>query len=164
MNKMIPNFEHTQTQDFEKLKKAIAYITVYVAGADGHIDEKETAWASKLTNIRSYAGPEILAGFYEEVGKDFDEVLAKLMASLPSDTEARNAAISEELASLNVILAGLANPIGAALYESYTSFAKHVAKSDGGFLGFGSISKEEADVIGLTMLDPIELIEEEEEE
>ena len=69
------------------------------------------------------------------------------------------ASLSSKLASLNPILAKLENDIAVDLYESYLSFAVHVAKSSGGFLGMMSISAEEKELIGLTMLNKIERIQ-----
>ena len=157
---MITNFENISSENFEKLRSAIAKITVYIAGADNNIDVEETAWAGKLTDIRSYAGPDILNEFYTKVGEDFSDVLTNMIKDLPSDNALRAKQLSNDIAELNPILASLSNEVGAAMYKSYTSFAKHVAKASGGFLGFGSISREEKKLIGLDMLNEIVLIEE----
>ena len=73
----------------------------------------------------------------------------------PKDTSARNMKISDDLSLLNEIFPKLEIHFGAALYDSFVSFAKHVAKASGGFMGFWSISKEEKEFIELPMLTPI---------
>lgn len=161
---MIYHFEAVNHEEYGKLKDAIALITVLVAGADENIDHEETEWAEKLTKIRSYANDDTLHEFYKDVGVTFHGDLEQHILSLPADGDKRREHIEGLLAQLNPVLAKLPNKIGAALYESYTSFAKHVAKSSGGFLGFGSISANEHKVIGLDVIDPIIFIEEEEEE
>jgi len=156
---MIQGFENISENQFDVLKNAISWITVLIAGADGKIDKEETDWAVKLTKIRSYANPNSLTPFYEEVGKDFTKKLKDLLAAVPQDTQKRNELLQRKLAEINEILPKLDNKIAYALYQSYTSFAEHVAKESGGFMGFFSISKEETNWIGLPMIDPIELEE-----
>lgn len=159
---MIEGFENISENQFKVLKNAISWITVLIAGADGNIEKEETEWAEKLTKIRSYANPNNLTNFYEEVGKDFKATLEDLIENAPKGKEERNQILERKLSEINTILPLLPNSIAYALHGSYTSFAKHVAKQSGGFLGFFSISKEENQWIGLPMIDPIELAEEEE--
>lgn len=161
---MIYHFEAVSKAEYEKLQEAISWITLLVAGADNEIDHEETEWAHKLTKIRSYANEDTLHEFYHDVGENFDAVLVDLITSVKGDADTRRKELEEKLSSLNPIMAKLPNHVGAALYQSYKSFAKHVAQSHGGFLGFGSISSNEQKVIGLNTLDAIELIEDNEEE
>ncbi len=151
---MTEQFKVLSDSEFDQLKDAISLITVYIAGADGEIDNDETAWAEKVTNIRSYSLPEGLADFYEEVGVDFHTRLEGHMSSL-SELELRNSTVAAKLTDLNPILAKLPTKLGAGLYSSYVSFAKHVAKASGGFLGFFSIGPKEAALLDLEMLTPI---------
>lgn len=151
---MFANIEDTE---FTKLVEATDLITILIAGADGHIDDQEVEWATKLADIRSYSYAEELKEYYSAVGHNFDNRLKALIQSLPQNTEARNEELSCRLKEINPILLKLDNSIGAQLYESYTSFAEHVAKSSGGFLRFASVSSEEKALIGLPMIDPIYL-------
>jgi len=160
---MVQGFESLTDQQFATLKDAIAQITVLIAGADGHIDPKETEWATKLTQIRSYNNPLHLNAFYEAVGEDFSEKLDTLIASAPTDVDARTKMISDKLGNVNAVLSALENNLAAELYTSFVSFAKHVAKASGGFLGMMSVSKEEANLMDLKMINPIEVEEDEEE-
>ena len=160
---MIQGFETLSENQFETTKHAIAWITALIAGADGKIDNKETAWAEKLTKIRSYDQPNVLTPFYEEVGKDFTEQLDATIAHLPESQEERNQFLSNKLAQLNDIFTRLDNEVAYTLYQSYRSFAQHVAKASGGFLGMMSIDKDEAALIGLPMIEEIHYIHDEEE-
>lgn len=45
-------------------------------------------------------------------------------------------------------MAQLDLPVGAHLYKSYITFAHHVAKATGGFLGFFSISPQRKGTVG----------------
>lgn len=140
--------------EFDKLKDAIALITVYISGADGHISEDELKWAEKIALIRGYSTPDGLKEFYEEVALDFHDRVEKYVKSL-TDLEERNRTIEQKLAELNPILDKLNPKLASKLYSSYLSFAKHVAKASGGFLGFFSISKEESSLLDLKMINPI---------
>ena len=62
-------------------------------------------------------------------------------------------AISGELAQLNSITPKLEASYADLLKDSWRSLAKKVAEADGGFVGFGSISKEESALIDLPMIE-----------
>jgi hypothetical protein len=161
---MIDKFAHLSDQEFEKLKSAISEITVLIAGADGNIDEEETSWAKKITEIRTYKMHANLLPYYQEVGKTFANDLEKLIAELPEDTMERQNKLVSSLSGLNAILSKLEQKTGAKLYESFKSFATHVAKASGGFLGFLTIDAAEKELIELPMINPIIVTQEDEEE
>ncbi len=147
--------KNLNTEEQQLLTDAIAYITVLVAGADGNIDPKEIAAAETVTEVRSFSYLEELRPYYDLVGQTYTEKLNELIEKLPTEVNERQQAISDELSKLNAILAKLDIHIGHVLYESFVSFAKHVAKASGGFLGSFSIGNEEKKVIELPMIDPI---------
>jgi hypothetical protein len=148
-------FSQLSTQEYQDLKDAFAVITVYIAGADGVIDEEEISWASKVTEIRSYKMTDDLLDFYKEVHEEFDNKLSHYIANYNGTATVRNEAIEAKLSSLNPILAKLEPKVGAHLYKGFVSFAEHVAKSTGGLLGFFSIGPEEKALLGLKMITPI---------
>lgn len=152
---MTEEYKVLSQEEYQILKNAIPWITILVAGADNNIDPQETEWAEKLANIRAFSLDEELMSYYSDVGKDFHEALHKMIAELPDDKNERAEILNNELSKLNPILAKLDPSVGALLYESFTSFAKHVARASGGFLRFFSISAEEKKVIQLNMIDPI---------
>ena len=63
---MIQGFEMLSEEQFDVTKKAITWITILIAGADGEIEKEETEWAKKIAHIRSYHNPNELTPFYEE--------------------------------------------------------------------------------------------------
>jgi len=148
-------FEALSSDENRLLIETPALVTILVAGADGVIDEQELNWAEKLTHIRSYAQPEELNHYYEAVEAQFDDTLGSYMESLPKDQSKRETEISSKLSKLNHALSCLDNPTAYQLYLSFVSFAKHIAKASGGFLRFGSISRDEKKWIGLPMITPI---------
>ena len=151
-------------EEGELLRKAIAQITILIAGADGEIEKQELSWAKKISQIREYNHPVALNDYYKSVGTDYDELVASMISDLPNETEARTAALTESLSALNPILAKLDNGDAHFYYKSFRSFAEYVAKATGGILGFFSVSSEEKSLMTLPMITPIELEEAAEEE
>lgn len=155
-------FRSLSESEYAQVKEAIPLITILIAGADGNIDEEETSWATRLTSIRSYANPELLNEFYEDVSVDFSENLQSWISKLPTDTAERTRIISDRLEKLNPVLAKLSPKVGAIAYDSLVSFAKHIANASGGILRFFSVSREEKKLLDLPMLNQIVFSEEEE--
>ena len=160
---MIAQFEALTQEEQKLMFDAIPLITLLIAYADGEMDDQERTWSEKITDIRGYSSHESLLEYYEKVGENYQEKLDQLLATLPGNNEERLNEISKKLAGLNAILPKLDPVFAWRYYHELLSFAKHVAKASGGFLGWASISKEEKELIGLTMIDPIEIEEEPEE-
>ena len=156
-------FSALNDDQYNLLLEALPLVTVLIAGADGQIDEQELNWAEKLTSIRTYATPHELNEFYIAAEQILEPRINALVGMLPDDVAERQEQISQRLSGLNAILASLENAVAYQLYESFTSFAKHIAKASGGFLRFGSISSKEKAWIDLPMLTPVILEVEEEE-
>lgn len=148
-------FEVLSEEEMQNLRHSVAWVTILIAGADGHIDSKELEWAKKIEHIREYSSPEELEDFYAEVGKDFNEFLINKVEETNQDKEGRMALATSKIEALNPILAKLHPKYGAAIYKSLVSFARHVAKASGGFLRMWSIGYEENKYIKLPMLQEI---------
>ena len=158
---MLDSFVGISEDEKQSLINAIPEITVLIAGADGVIDTEEVAWAKKLTGIRSYTNPESLQEYYGFVGDEFEDKLNALINELPKDVNERNSILKGRLEKLNPILAKMDNENAYGLYNSFISFAEHVAKSSGGFLRMWAISGEEKEWVNLPMINKIEKEEEE---
>ena len=161
---MIPQFAGLNDTEQKLLKNAIPLITALIAGADGNIDSEEKEWAAKIMKIRGYQHPPALEGYYNLVGEEFSIHLDELISTLPTGTEDRNKVISDRLAQLNDIFPKMDPLFAAHFYQSFVTFAEHVAKASGGFLGFGAISREEGKFVELPMLNKVEMPEDAEEE
>ncbi len=161
---MTDQFNKLSAEELEKLLDAVPMIAVLIAGADGDIEDAELDWSKKVAHIRSYKMKADLQSFYEEVDKNYETKLNHFLSVLPAGTKERTRVISEKLSEINPILAKLDTEVGAKLYKSFLSFAEHIAKASGGIMGFFSINKAEAALIGLPMINPIIFESEEEEE
>jgi len=151
---MINDLMKLSQDEREQLYDAIPMITVLIAGADGEISEKEREWAKKITNIRGFNNPEKIQGYYEEVEARFESRVDELIEKLPLNVERRNAELTEQLRALNPIMGKLGYSYHKQLHKSFLSFASHVARADGGFLGAFAIDRDEAELIDLSMLEP----------
>ena len=158
---MIEQFKKLEQSEINHLLDAIPLITILVAGADGHIEIKETDWAKKIASIRSYASDLLLRDYYKSVDEVFDTRMSEYIQVLSNDVHERTKEIADRLTKLNDILPKIDQTYAAYLYKSFVSFAEHIAKAAGGFLSFFSISAEEKKLIKLGMLNPIEMPEEE---
>ncbi len=157
---MTEHFNVLNAEEYGQLKDMVSYITIYIAAADGEIGEEETKWAEKVTKIRSYNLPEDLRSFYKDVGVGFHDKLEGLRASLPKEHAERMNVLESNLGAINPVLGKLDPMLGAEMYKSFKSFALHVAKASGGFLGFFSVGPKEAELIELSMIDEIVYVKE----
>jgi len=153
---MEQSFEQLSADEQQILLDAIPLITILVAGADDNIDTQERAWAEKLTDIRSYSNAEVLRPYYEKVETQFEERIDHFLNEVSDDTEQRTKEISELLSQTNDILPKLNPSYGSTLYQSWLSFAKHIAKASGGIMGWISIGPKEVKVVDLPMIEAVE--------
>ncbi len=151
----IAAFASLNEQEIEQMVDSISQVTVLIAGADGEIDSQETAWAEKIAKIRTYSTPEPYQEFYKLVGQDYSDRVAKLIGSLPKETQARQSALSDQLSGLNEVLAKLEVKWAAGFYKDLVLFANHVAKASGGIMGFLSVSADEKKWMDLPMVNEI---------
>ena len=151
MSSILASLRTLSEEDQELLYQAPAIVTVLVAGADQHIDQREQALAQKLVNYRTFTADSILHDYYEEANSRFEGSLQELMAAWSPETGQR--AMSQLLEEVGEVLLQLPEDHSEALKESLRSFAKKVAEADGGFLHMGGISAAERSVLDLKELD-----------
>lgn len=147
----IQEFSGLTDAEARKMYNAPALIALLVAAADNKIDEQEISWAEKVVGYRHEVGNEILFNYYEVVDTYIHQDLEVLMAENKT-TQVLMAELEISLEAMNAILAKLDKKFALALVKSWRSFAKQIAKASGGFLGFGSISEQEAQVMDLHMI------------
>ena len=150
-------FKHISKEEYQRLVDAIPAIALLIANADGKIDAKEIEWAKELAHIRTFNRPHKLNEFYEDVEASLEQHrIENMLNTLPADKEEMEQILIYRLKKLNPVLAKLENAIGFRLYHSFVTFAKSIARSSGGFLGFLSVQQPELDLMTLPMLDEIE--------
>lgn len=157
LNELLSVLNETETQ---QLMDALPKIGLLIAGADGEIDEKEIEWGAKLAYIRAYkahgkhGAMDEVNEYFEKIDETYRSSFENLMKTAPAETAERTAFLSTELASLNDILDKLDPDFAHTMYQNFLSFAKHIARAEGGVLGFASINAAESKLIHLDMIHP----------
>jgi hypothetical protein len=147
-----PLNEQLDENTLNQLASALPRIAILIGGADGHFDLHEKAWAEKLVNIRSYSAPKGLEELYELANDSFSAHMDELLQSYSMNTADRNDQLVLDLQSVNSILASLDPETAWLVYDSLRSFAWHIARASGGFLGMGAINKDEEYWLSLPMI------------
>lgn len=137
----------------ELLYKGPLLVCILMAGADGNIDERETAKAIRLAKEQQWV-KSVLADFFQEVARDFEDKLQILIQSYPSHKTKREQMISEELEKINHLWIKLEPAFSDAYLEMLRYLARNIAESSGKF--WARIDSQEAELVDLPMLkDPV---------
>ncbi|TVR77230.1 MAG: hypothetical protein EA409_12065 [Saprospirales bacterium] len=137
----------------EKLLEAIPLIAVYVAFADGSLDRKEVDSAKRIANLRRFSPVKEaeIRKYYNEALESFDDRFYRLVAALPEDNDERTQILESRLEEVNTIIQSVNPFLRHKLIQSFLSFAQHVAKAEGTFLGMGGIGPAQASAMKLKM-------------
>ena len=152
---MLKEFQNLTPAEQQLLYDAIPLIVVLVAGADDDIDQVEVAEAQRLADIRSFNNHGHLNAYYEHIDDGLTGRIKQMIAELPNDLESRQNAIFARLSLVNAALAKMEVPFGYLYYQTFRTFAKHIAEAHGGFLRYFTIGPAEAEVVELPMLAPV---------
>jgi len=152
---MIQEFKTLTREESTILFDSIPLITILIAGASGNINRNDKNWELRIAKIRTFSNPDNLHDYYHMVGKNYVDRMNSLIDEFPIDSTLRSKIIFDKLQKLNNVLSKLELNFASSLYQSFISFAKHVGKSSGGFLGIGRINRAERKWINLPMLNPI---------
>ncbi|MEM6699795.1 MAG: hypothetical protein AAF599_15440 [Bacteroidota bacterium] len=151
---MTSHFSELTEQEKQILFDAVPLITILIAGADDNIDEVEMKSAEKLAHIRTFdERSEEVKDYYEQIDGMVEDRINSYLTMLSKDRTERMNQVSAELAKLNPVLAKMDACYAAALYQSFLSFAKHIARASGGILRFLTIDPKEHKVVDLPMLE-----------
>ncbi len=150
---MLKIYELSHLSDDETLSiyQAPALIAVLIAASDSQVDEQETSWASKVMAYRQQVGDRALFGYYDIADTYFETTLNGLLQGKETPEIIENALSA--LTAINGTLAKVDVAFAERLVKSWRSFAKAVAETSGGFLGFGNVSSQEAELIKLDMFE-----------
>lgn len=144
--------ENITAQEKEVMYNMPIYVTILIAGADGHVDSAEIRKAVQLSELKSTLARPELVEYYTWASINFEDRLSQMLLSVPEDVNERTDLLVNELAKLNSILDRMDLRFSIELYNSARDFAKKIAKASGGVLGYMSIGFEESQLIGLEMI------------
>ncbi len=129
------------------------YVSLLIAGADGHFDSDEKKRILELIHIKTFSERYELTMLYTELETEANLQLRNMIASLPEDTQERNQLLSDLIARLNTILPKMEPIFAIQLYDSLRQFAHYIANADGGWWGISAIGAAEREFVKLPMLD-----------
>lgn len=149
---MKPLHDQLKEAELELLAGAVTRIALLVGSADGNFSPEEKDRAERLVHIRTFSHHPGLEGLYERSFDEFHATLDSLMANFDGEFDKLHQSLSSDLEKVNGVLGKLDSEMATMVYDSFTSFAWHIARASGGFLGIGSISKAEEQWIHLPMI------------
>jgi hypothetical protein len=148
---MIPEFGKLNDSEAELMLKSPLLVCILIAGADGHIDNKEINTALTISR-EHHRVRSVLFRFFEEMSADFEDKLKILIQSYPVDAQQRMEAITKELSALNLLWPKISPDFSSAYYSMLRDLALRIATSSGGIWGMRKISPEEERLLKLPML------------
>jgi hypothetical protein len=97
-------FKNLSVQENEELLKFPAYISQLAANSDDKLDEADKTLAAKFAHTKTFSCDPLLAEFYKEADKFFENNIEKLDNNLPKEKGSREAAIKKGLLNLEKIV------------------------------------------------------------
>ncbi|MHB1276891.1 MAG: hypothetical protein ACYC1Q_00675 [Bacteroidia bacterium] len=149
---MLYQLEKLKVAEKELVLNAPAYITILIAGADDTITETEIRRSLQLVHVKTYSESIDIQDLYQKIDADFETRLNTLIDSLPATLDKREEAVIHELGKLNTILPKMDAQISLKYYRSLLNFARYIAQSSGGIIGFERISYREEKFVRLPMI------------
>lgn len=152
---MIYGLDPLNQEEADFLLQVPVLITILIGDADHNLTRAEIEWAEKIARFRSVKGDKNVQDFYRNLEPVFHEKLEQKLSEynqIALNNQYIVDRVYEDLKRTNPILEKLDPEIAKSLYQSFKSFAIHVAKASGNVLGMGGINPEEHRYISLDML------------
>lgn len=146
---MTRDFLNLRDDEIELLYEAPALVAVLIAGADGKIDSKELKSASNFVSEPQ----DFWVSYFLEVSERMPVVLNRWTAEAAKDMNMTMVRVTVALRQLNGVLAKLEVKDSVRYYDFLLQLSEKVAGASGGVFGFNKISKEEAALLSLPMVD-----------
>lgn len=146
---MISEFSSLRDDEVELMYEVPALVALLIAGADGKIDSKELKTAAKIVaEPRDFWNP-----YFLEVAERMPIFLERWTVEASKDMSSTMARITIALRQLNRILSKLDMKDSVRFYAFLLQLSEKVAAASGGILSFNKISREEAELMKLPMID-----------
>jgi uncharacterized tellurite resistance protein B-like protein len=149
---MLEHIHNLKPHEKDLIIHSPLYVSILIAGADGEIHETERQRTIQLIHTKTFSEKYDLKELYQTLDHDADEELRKIIAELPTERDARIAAVSAKLETLNHIMPKLEHHFQVHLYNSLRNFAHHISRAEDGFWGIGAKTHLEKDLVKLPMI------------
>lgn len=123
------NYNELKEKEKAQLLKFPAYISLLASTVEEEMDKDEKAVAVKLTHVKTFSSHPLLADYYKDAEKVFEQTITALNQSLPHNRVARMDAIHEELSKLEDVLKKLDPYYRALLLRSMQSYKHYVSRA-----------------------------------
>jgi hypothetical protein len=150
---MLDHIHHLSEEEKNLVLQAPVYVSLLIAGADGHVQLEEQQRILELVHTKTFSEQYELRALYAELDHDLAAHLRQMLVSLPENTEERQDMLSGLLQRLNLIFPQLEKHFARQLFKSLREFAHYIAHADGGFWGISAVSDAERQWIKLPMLE-----------
>jgi hypothetical protein len=133
------------------------WTALLVGFADGEIHAVELEKLREVVHVKTYSELNDVRKLYQEIEKyeESSEILERELEILPTNPDARTDYFITNLSKLNQVLPKLSVPYQRQYVNSLKEIAAAIANAEGGFLGFGTVSKEESKYLHLPMINEI---------
>lgn len=133
------------------------WTALLIGFADGELHDDELKKLREIIHVKTFAELNDVRKLYQELEKyeESAEILERELEVLPTNPQAREKYLIAGLTQLNDIFPKLSVEYSRQFLKSLKEIAAAVANADGGFLGFGSVSKAESKFIHLPMINEI---------
>jgi hypothetical protein len=122
-------FKKLTESENKELLKFPAFISLLAANNDNKLDTTEKQSAIRFSHIKTYSSNPLLAEFYEEAEKTFENNIEQLDKALPIEKTERDAALKSELKTLEKIVLKLGEEYVTVFQQSMNSFKEHVSQA-----------------------------------
>ena len=122
-------FKELKEPEIKALLKFPALISLLAANTDSKMDVAEKKSAIKFSHIKTYSCDPMLAEFYKEADKVFENNIQQLDKDLPIKKADREAALKKELTKLETIVLKLGEEYTTVMHRSMKSFKDHVSEA-----------------------------------
>lgn len=123
------HYNDLNESDKKQLLQFPAYISLLASTMEEGIGEREKQVAVKLTHVKTFAGDPLVADFYKDAEKVFEQTITELDHRLPHVREERTAAIKKELEKLEPVLNKLDSQYAAVLRNSMASYRHYISRA-----------------------------------
>ena len=151
---MLYQLRHLSDKERQTIKDAPIWVSLFIASANGHIDNKELKRIKDVIHVKSYSLKNDVHLLYEELddASKIDALISEVIGSLPEDPEERVQNLYDRISQLNPILPKLDNTYARQYYKSLREIGVSVANASGGVLGVGKVGEEEHNLLELRMI------------
>lgn len=149
---MLDSINHLTAEEQQIVTLSPIYVSLLIAGADGHFDTDEKKRIVELVHTKTFSERAEMQTLFKHINDDVEGQVRMLISSLPEHTAERNQLLSDLIARLNDILPKLDPNFAVQLYNSLRQFAHYIAIADGGWWVISAVSDSEKPFVKLPML------------